>query len=139
MPPNFSASSLMTITVLDFHSRPNTNCSEFSLPKTQLYKVFQSNVSISLDLCICNHKMLSNQILSIRQKCRMPPNFSASLLMNRTILDFQPGPNTNCSEFKLPMAQLYKFFQSNVSISLDLCICHHKMLSNQILSIRQKC
>ena len=52
MPPNFSASLLMNTTILDFHSRPNTNCSEFRLPMTQLYKVFQSNVSISLDLCI---------------------------------------------------------------------------------------
>ena len=48
---------------------PNTNCSEFRLPKTQLYKVFQLNVSISLDLCVCHHKMLSNQIFSIKQKC----------------------------------------------------------------------
>ena len=54
----------------------------------------------------------------------MPPNFSASLLMNITFFDFQSGPNTNCSEFRLPMTQLYKVFQSNVSISLDLCIGH---------------
>ena len=50
MPPNFSASSLMNITILDFHSRPNTNCSEFRLPMTQLCIAFQSNISISLDL-----------------------------------------------------------------------------------------
>ena len=43
------------------------------------------------------------------------PNFSASLLMNITILDFQSGPNTNCSEFRLQMTQLYIVFQSNVS------------------------
>ena len=67
------------------------------------------------------------------------PNFSASLLMNITILDFQSGPNTSCSEFRLPMTQLYIVFQSNVSISLDLCICHLKMWSDQISSIRQKC
>ena len=103
MPPNFCASSLMTITILDFHSRPNTNCSQFRLLKTQLYKVFHSNVSISLDLCICHHKMLSNQFFSIRQKCWMPQNFSTSLLMNITILDFQSGPNTYYSEFRLPM------------------------------------
>ena len=139
MPPNFSASSLMTITILDFHSRSNTNCSEFRLSKTQLYKVFQSNVSISLDLCICHHKMLSNQFFSIRQKCWMPPNFSASLLMNITILDFQSGPNTNCSEFRLPMTQLYIVFQSNVNFSLDSCIGYHKMWSNQFFPIRQKC
>ena len=139
LPPNVSASLLMNITILDFHSRPNTNCSEFKLPKTQLYKVFQSNVNFSLDLCVCHHKMLSNQIFSIRQKCWMPPNFSASLLMNITILDFQSGPNTNCSEFRLLMTQLYIVFQSNVNFSLDLCVCHHKMLSNQIFSIRQKC
>ena len=139
MPPNFSASSLIDITILDFHSSHNTNCSEFKLPMTQLYKVFQSNVSISLDLCICHHKMLSNQFFSIRQKCWMPSNFSASLLMNIIILDFHSRPNTNCSEFRLPKTQLYKVFQSNVSISLDLCVCHHKMLSNQIFSTRQKC
>ena len=110
MLPNFSASLLMTITILDFHSRPNTNCSEFRLPKTQLYIVFQSNVSISLDLCICHHKMWSDQISSIRQKCWMPPNFPALLLMNITILDFQSGPNTNCLEFRLPMTQLYNVF-----------------------------
>ena len=139
LPPNFSASLLMNITILDFYSRPNTNCSEFRLPKPQLCKVFQSNVSISLDLCVCHHKMLSNQFFSIRQKCWMPPNFSASLLMNITILDFQSGPNTSCSEFRLPMTQLYIVFQSNVNFSLDSCIGHHKMLSNQIFSIRQKC
>ena len=139
LPPNFSASLLMNITILDFYSRPNTNCSEFRLPKPQLCKVFQSNVSISLDLCVCHHKMLSNQIFSIRQKCWMPPNFSASLLMNITILDFYSRPNTNCSEFRLLKPQLCKVFQSNVSISLDLCVCHHKMLSNKIFSIRQKC
>ena len=54
------------------------------------------------------------------------PNFSASLLMNITILDFQSGPNTNCSEFRLPMTQLYKVFQSNVNFSLDSCIGYHK-------------
>ena len=139
LPPNFSASLLMNITILDFHSTLNTNCSEFSMPKTQLYKVFQSNVSISLDLCVCHHKMLSNQIFSIKQKCWMPPNFSASLLMNITILDFQSGPHTNCSEFRLPMTQLYIVFQSNVNFSLDSCIGYHKMWSNQIFSIRQKC
>ena len=133
MPPKFSASSLMNITVLDFQSGPNTSCSEFRLPMTQLYIVFQSNVNFSLDSCIGYHKMWSNQISSIRQKCWMPPNFSASSLINITILDFQSGPNTNCSEFRLPMTQLYKFFQSNVSISLDLCIGHHKMWSNQSL------
>ena len=131
LPPNFSASLLMNITILDFHSRPNTNCSEFRLPMTQLYIVFQSNVNFSLDSCIGCHKMWSNQIFSIRQKCWLPPNFSASLLMNITILDFHSRPNTNCSEFRLPKTQLYKVFQSNVSISLDLCVCHHKMLSNQ--------
>ena len=47
----------MNITILDFHSGPNTNCSEFSVPMTQLYNVFQLNVSISLDLCIGHHKM----------------------------------------------------------------------------------
>ena len=104
---------------------------------TQLYKAFQSSVSISLDLCVCHHKMLSNQIFSIRQKCWMPPNFSASLLMNITILDFQSGPNTSCSEFRLPMTQLYIIFQSNVNFSLDSCIGYHKMWSNQIFSIRQ--
>ena len=133
MPPNFSASLLMNITILDFHSRPNTNCSEFKLPMTQLYKVFQSNVSISLDLCICHLKMWSDHISSIRQKCWMPPNSSASSLINITILDFQSGPNTNCSEFRLPMTQLYKVVQSNLSISLDLCIGHHIMWSNQSL------
>ena len=133
LPPNFSASSLIDITILDFHSRPNTNCSELKLPMTQLYKVFQSNVSISLDLCICHLKMWSDQIYSMRQKCWMPPNSSASSLINITILDFQSGPNTNCSEFRLPMTQLYKVFQSNLSISLDLCIGHHKMWSNQSL------
>ena len=139
LPPNFSASLLMNITILDFYSRPNANCSEFRLPKPQLCKVFQSNVGISLDLCVCHHKTLSNQIFSIRQKCWMPPNFSASLLMNITILDFQSGPNTNCSEFRLPMTQLCKVFQSNVNFSLDSCIGYHKMWSNQIFSIRQKC
>ena len=139
MPPNFSASSLMNITILDFHSGPSTNCSEFSLPMKQLYKVFQLNISISLDLCICHHKMWSDKISTIRQKCWMPPNFSASSLMNITILDFHSGPNTNCSEFRLPMTQLYKVFQSNVNISLDLCIGHHKMWSNQFFSFRQKC
>ena len=138
MPPNFSASSLMNIRILDFHSRPNTNCSAFRLPMTQLYKVFQSNVSISLDLCIGHHQMWSNQFLSFRQKRWMLPNFSASLLMNITILDFHCWPNTNCSEFRLPMTQLYIVFQLNISISLDLCICHHKMWSNQIFSMRQK-
>ena len=139
LPPNISASLLMNIRILDFHSRPNTNCSEFRLPKTQLYKDFQSNVNFSLDLCVCHHKLLSNQIFSIRQKCWMPPNFSASLLMNITILDFQSRPNTNCSEFRLPMIQLYIVFQSNVNFSLDSCIGYHKMWSNQIFSIRQKC
>ena len=136
---NFSASLLMNIRILDFHSRPNTHCSEFRLLKTQLYKVFQSNVNFSLDLCVCHHKMLSNQIFSKRQKCWMPPNFSASLLMNITILDFQSGPNTRCSEFILPMTQLYIVLQSNVNFSLDSCIGYHKMWSNQIFSIRQKC
>ena len=117
----------------------NTNSSEFRFPMTQLYKVFQSNVNISLDLCICHHKIWSDQISSIRQICWMPPNFSASSLMNITILDFHSGPSTNCSEFRLPMTQLYKVFQSNISISLDLCICHHKMWSNQLFSVRQKC
>ena len=139
LPPNFSASLLMNITILDFQSGPNTNCSEFRLPMTQLYIVFQSNVNFSLDSCIGYHKMWSNQIFSIRQKCWLSPNFSASLLMNITILDFYSRPNTNCSEFRLPKPQLCKVFQSNVSISLDLCVCHHKMLSNQIFSIRQKC
>ena len=138
-PPNFSASLLMIITILDFQSGPNTNCSEFRLPMTQLYKVFQLNISISLDLCICHHKMWSDKISTIRQTCWMPPNFSASSLMNITTLGFQSGPNTNCSEFRLPMTQLYKVFQSNVNISLDLCIGHHKMWSNQFFSFRQKC
>ena len=137
--PNFSASSLIDITILDFQSGPNTNWSKFRLPMTQLYIVFQSNVNFSPDSCIGYHKMLSNQIFSIRQKCWLPPNFSASSLIDITILDFQSGPSTNCSEFKLPMTQLYNDFQSNVSISLDLCICHLKMWSDQISSIRQKC
>ena len=138
MPPNFSASSLMNITILDFQSGPNTNCTEFRLPMTQLYIVFQSNVNISLDLCIGYHNIWSNQIFSFRQKCWIPPNVSASLLMNITILDFQSGPNTNCSEFRLPMTQLHIVFQSNVSFSLDPCIGYHKMWSNQIFSFRQK-
>ena len=92
LPPNFSASLLMNITILDFQSGPNTNCSEFRLPMTQLYKVFQSNVNFSLDSCIGYHKMWSNHIISIRQKCWLKPNFSASLLMNITILDFYSGP-----------------------------------------------
>ena len=57
----------------------------------------------------------------------MPPNVSASLLMNIIILDFHCWPNANCSEFRVPMTQLYKVFQLNVSISLDLCSGHHKM------------
>ena len=131
MPPNLSVSSLMNITILDFHSRPNTNCSEFTLPMAQLYIVFQSNTSFSQDLCNGHHKPWSNKFLSIRQKCSMPPNFSASSLMNITILDFHSKPNTNCSEFRLQITQLYIVFQSNISFSLDLCISHHKMWSNQ--------
>ena len=122
-----------------FSLHTQNNCSEFKLQMTRLYIVFQSNVHFSLDSCICHHKMLSDQFFSIRQKCWMPPNFSASSLMTITILDFHSGPKTNCSEFKLPMTQLYKVFQLNVSISLDLCIGHHKMWSNQLFSIRQKC
>ena len=137
--PNFSAPSLMNITILDFHSGPSTNCSEFRLPMTQLYKVFQLNINISLDLCIGHHKMWSNQFFSVRQKCWMPPTFSASSLMNITILNFQAGPNTNCSELRLTVTQLYKVFQSNVNISLDLCICQQTMWSDQVYSIRQKC
>ena len=90
MPPNFSPSSLIDITIFDFHSRPNT------------------------------------------------PNFSASSLIDITILDFHSRPSTNCSEFRLSNTQLYKVFQSNVSISLDLCICHHKMLSNQFFFHKTK-
>ena len=37
----------------------------------------------------------------------MPPNFSALSLMNIIILDFHSGPNTNFSELRLPMTQLY--------------------------------
>ena len=73
--PNFSASLLMNITILDFHSRPNTNCSEFRLPKTLLYKVFQSNVSISLDLCVCHHKMLSNRFFPQDKNVECPQTF----------------------------------------------------------------
>ena len=127
MPPNFSASSIMNITILDFHSRPSTNSSEFSLLMTRLYIAFQSNICFSLDSCIGYHKMSSDQIFSIRQKCSMPPNFSASSIMNVTILDFHSRPSTNSSEFSLLMTQLYIAFESNICFSLDLCTDHHKM------------
>ena len=129
----------MTITILDFHSWPKTNCSEFKLPMTQLYKVFQLNVSILLDSCIGYHKMSSDQIFSIRQKCWMPPNFSASSTMNITILDFHSRPSTNSSEFRLLMTWLYIAFQLNICFSLDSCIGYHKMSSDQNFSIGQKC
>ena len=38
--PNFSASLLMNIIILDFHCWPNTNFSKFRLPMIQLYIVF---------------------------------------------------------------------------------------------------
>ena len=139
MPPNFSASSIMNITILYFHFRPNTNCLEFRLPITQSYIVFESNVCFSLDLCIGHHKMSSDQIFSIRQKCRMSPNVSASSIMNITILDFHSRPSTSSSEFRLLMTRLYIAFQSNICFSLDSCIGYHKMSSDQIFSIRQKC
>ena len=41
----------------------------------------------------------------------------------------------NCSEFKLQMTRLYIVFQSNVNFSLDSCICHHKMSSDQIFPL----
>ena len=103
MPPNVSTSSLMTITILDFHSGPKTNCSEFKLPMTQLYKVFQLNVSISLDLCIGYHKMSSDEIFSIRENVEFQQIFFASSTMNITILDFHSRPSTNSSEFRLLM------------------------------------
>ena len=136
---NFSASSLMTITILDFHSGPKINCSEFKLPMTQLYKVFQLNVSFSLDSCIGYHKMLSDQIFSIRQNVESPKHFFASSTMNITILDFHSRLRTNSSEFRLLMTRLYIAFQSNICFSLNSCIGYHKMSSDQIFSIRQKC
>ena len=40
---------------------------------------------------------------------------------------FESGPNTSCSESRLPMTQLYIGFQSNVNFSPDSCIGYHKM------------
>ena len=139
MPPNLSASSIMNITILDFHSRPSTNSSEFRLLMTRLYIAFQSNICFSLDSYIGYHKMSSDQIFSIRQKCQMPQNFSASSIMNITILDFHSRPSTNSSEFRLLMTRLHIAFQSNICFSLDSYIGYHKMSSDQIFSIRQNC
>ena len=67
------------------------------------------------------------------------PNVSASSTMNIKILDFDSEPSTYSSEFRLLMSLVYIAFQSNICFSLDSCVGYHKMSSDQIFSIRQKC
>ena len=54
------------------------------------------------------------------------PKQFASSLMNIIILGFHSGPNSNCSESRFPMTQLYMVFQPNMDFSLDLLTGHHK-------------
>ena len=96
---------------------------------SKLIPCFEKISIFLLSLCPVVHMGALSQLELLSDQCTASEqnygNFSQDL--NIIIVDFYSSPNTNSSEFRLPMTHLYMIFQSNIYFSLDLLIGHNKM------------